>query len=253
MSTHDTKSIEETRQSRLVNINLQMEEIRNNLTHCENVAAGFFGSGAVILILPFLFAVTFGELWTWLAASAGPFTVAGFLYVAATNYQQQMQFLITEKADIESQGHREQQSKIEDEQMREKQCERLLEAYLRLQSTVDLLRPGFEVESGASTRGPAGFTLLKSEIMRTCSLDGIAAADAVPIQSKQNLAAFVKAIDGIMTVVGSLNAERRRRFKTQIEALITQDERDVISICQGANQPADKPALTLNEWLTNHA
>ena len=248
---NEAKNLNDDRERRLESIRTRIKGIDKWISRCESIAAAFLGSGFIVFLLQFYLPRNPSELATWLAASAGPFTVAGFILVAVANYQQQKQFLVSERSEIENEGHREQQTKLEQDLILERECERLLEVYIRLQTSIDLLRPNFQIEGGASTKGSSGFSLLKSELDRVSWSERrggqVAGSEKLPPTAKERLAPFLVAVGGIMKAVNGLSAERQAQFRTKLTALTTEEERHVISLLQ--KEESSQRGKTLNDWL----
>lgn len=152
---------------------------------CTGVAAAFF-------LLPFLFAGNNDEFAQWLQAIAGPLSFASVSLIAFTTILQQQQH--------ERDGCAE----------RERTCERLLETFVRLLDTSEVVKVQQHAAPHEFRRGARGFGLLRAEydkILRTSDLE---VRDRVRLRFLRKYAAEVAPFVSIALELMKANEALRR-------------------------------------------
>lgn len=235
------------------------------------------GSGVALAVIAFSCATGMSELGTCLAGAAAPFTMGGFMFIAATNYQQhkqlarmqaqtqemqrqneattkQLQLMQDEQA--KAQVRRQQEEKRQHEKLQEEHCLRSLNAYRLLRDTTDLLTRNVEIEDGANPKGAVGFALLRNRIANAAFTD---------LPSPERLSKWKPYQERLEPFIGLLreyivsadrieDPEIKNHLRTQLASSLTKAERDVISQLQEAQaQNVEGNRCILNDWLAKNA
>lgn len=225
-------------------IQAQLTRVERTIRICEGIGYLFVGVGIGLFFGPFfVFNPDQTEFTAWLTASAGPFGFAGFLFVAVANYQQQRQSLLTELDSFDAQDLRDASELKERQLIRERECNRLLDAYLRLQSTLPLFTPGIDMPPDVVTTGAQGFAVLANARRQA---DAVGSEYQFSPRVRSKLAPFLITISALMDAVDELSDDRQPRFRSLLEALMSEEEREVLSAIQHGD---GLKAKALNEWL----